>query len=323
MERGIGPVQGNTRSVERRRQAAERSPRQRRIVAAPAAKMPSQGRQRLLLVRRQRRAAVEAGNIEERRRRAHAWPAGSAPASMATRQSWICAMPRASLSASSRPERWMYCSVVAGWRWPAKVAMACSSQPGAGEVGQAEVAQRVRAEARHAGGERDPAHDLGPGPERQRLRPGCAALRQEQRPARPADPGPVREVGAQQLAADGRIGRHALAPALCGLGADAQQPVCRGRSRRCAGCTAPRVAAPRRSPARAWYGCGSAPAGPSPGSRANPPRPGSRAAVLGAAPTPAGCCRRHGRPARSGRGRPGWCPAGPPRPGGRRTGGRP
>jgi hypothetical protein len=106
---GVGPMQGKPRSVERRQQAADGGPpRQRRIVAPPSAKMPSQGRQRLLFVRRQCRAAVEAGNIEDRRRRAHAWPAGSTPASMATRQSWICAMPRASLSASSRPERWMY-----------------------------------------------------------------------------------------------------------------------------------------------------------------------------------------------------------------------
>jgi len=38
-------------------------------------------------------------------------------------------MPRCNLADSSRPDRWMYCIVVSVWRWPAKVAMACSSHP--------------------------------------------------------------------------------------------------------------------------------------------------------------------------------------------------
>ena len=103
--------------------------RQCPVVAAPAAKLPAQGRQRLPLGWRERWAAVEAGDVDKRRRRGHAWPAGSAPASMATRQSWICAMPRASLPASRGRKGGCTAVVVAGSRCPAKVAMACSSHP--------------------------------------------------------------------------------------------------------------------------------------------------------------------------------------------------
>jgi len=38
-----------------------------------------------------------------------------------------------------------------------------------GKIGQAEVTQRVRAEAGHASGQSDPPYDLGPGPGRQRI----------------------------------------------------------------------------------------------------------------------------------------------------------
>ena len=38
-------------------------------------------------------------------------PAPAVPASVSTRQAWMCCIPVASLSARSRPDRWMYCSV--------------------------------------------------------------------------------------------------------------------------------------------------------------------------------------------------------------------
>src|SRR4051812_34444318 len=77
----------------------------RGIVAPTSPELPSQRCQCLPLASGQHGGAVERDDLEERRRHAHAHPAGSAAASMAMRQSWICAMPCASLPASSRPER--------------------------------------------------------------------------------------------------------------------------------------------------------------------------------------------------------------------------
>src|SRR4051794_4814315 len=91
------------------------------------------------------------------------------------------------------------------------------------KVGQAEVTQCVRAEAGHASGQSDPPHDLGPGPRGQRVGMVASRLRQEQRLARRTDLSAVYKVGAQELAADGRVWHHSLAPALGGLGPDPQQ----------------------------------------------------------------------------------------------------
>jgi hypothetical protein len=67
VERGIGPVQGKLRGVERHQEAPDDVPlRQCLVVAAPATELPSQGCQRLPLVARQHWDAVEAGNVEER-----------------------------------------------------------------------------------------------------------------------------------------------------------------------------------------------------------------------------------------------------------------
>src|SRR5207253_8905880 len=52
----------------------------------------------------------------------HCGPSASSSTICATRQACTSAMLRASLAASSRPERWMYWSVVARLRWPAKLA---------------------------------------------------------------------------------------------------------------------------------------------------------------------------------------------------------
>ena len=45
-------------------------------------------------------------------------------ASCSTRQAWMWSMLLASLSARSRPDRWMYFSVDSVDRWPAKEAIA-------------------------------------------------------------------------------------------------------------------------------------------------------------------------------------------------------
>src|SRR3954467_14098914 len=109
VERGVTTVaQREPRRVQRCKQASDRAPlRPRGIVAPTSPELPSQRRQCLPLASGQHGGAVERDDVEEWRR-AHARPAGSAAASMAMRQLWICAMPCASLPASSRPERWTY-----------------------------------------------------------------------------------------------------------------------------------------------------------------------------------------------------------------------
>lgn len=99
-----------------------------RIVRAPATHLPAECEQCGMFGGRERRCAVIAGEIDgpvpshrtgrgpvsgyPQRRGGHGLPSCRAAASCCTRQAWIWAMPWFNFAANSRPDRWMYCSVV-------------------------------------------------------------------------------------------------------------------------------------------------------------------------------------------------------------------
>ena len=240
---------------------------------APLAHRALQDRERVGLRWRKRRRPVVAGEIDRPppsrlggrspaaapAARALTWRGAAAlmpalpptpPAPPAARRARApCSAP--SLAARSRPDRWMYCRVVARFRWPAKPAISCSSQSGPRQIGEAQVPQRVRAEPRHPRADRERPDDLGPRPEGDGLRPVASRLGEEEQPARRAESAPVDQIGAAGASpsppsraprgpADSSWSRRA--PGACDT---------RGPDRPSAGCTAPPGGARRRRRARA------------------------------------------------------------------------
>src|SRR2546429_1952310 len=85
---------------------------------------------------------------------------------------------------------------------------------GAGKVRQAEMAERMRAEGRNTGTQRDRPHHLRPRPQADGFRSVPARFREKQRSTSMGEAAAVDQIGLEQCPGRCRVGNHALSPRL-------------------------------------------------------------------------------------------------------------